>query len=278
MRIALTIALAILPVLAAADVIHLADGTRREGRIVETTATEVVVDVGVGNVSLMVRIPRADVVRIEHKASANDRLMADFARRLSQARTADDWHAVGAWCIEQRVLKEQARAAFERAVAIDPDHAGARAALGHVKLNDAWMSRDRAVALLAPEVTEAAVRARADILAARKETEQAHAQALEAQAQLTDIQARLEQLQRENAELRGRLATPPPPPVVERERIIYRPIIIRPRPKKPSTDAGPAPKGGRRKPSTTEAAPSPKGKAPAVPEAPPADEPTDKSE
>ena len=242
MRAALIALVAFVPALAMGDVIHLADGTRREGRVVETTQTEVVVDVGVGNVSLMVRLPRADVVRIEHKASVHDVLMADYARRLTQAQAggADGWYGFGVWCVEQRVLKEQARAAFERAVAADPDHAQAHAALGHVKLNDAWMTRDRAIAVLAPEVTEAAVTARQEALAARKEAEQAQVAALEAQKQLTELQAQLDQLKKENESLRIQLAAPPPPP--PRPRVIYRPIFIRPPRKKPSTDRGSLPK------------------------------------
>ena len=261
MRAALTVALAILPALAAADVIHLADGTTRQGRVVETTATDIVVDVGVGNVSLHVRIPRGDVVRIEHKATANDLLMGDYARRLSRARGADDWHALGTWCLEQRVLKEQGRAAFERALAIDPDHAEAHAALGHVKLNDAWMTRKRAVALLAPELAVGLAQARQIELAARKQTEEARATAALAERHAADLQTQLDALQRENQALRVRLATPPP--VVERERIIYRPIIIRPPARKrPSTTTGatrrPAPRSSAPGTSTPDETPKDK--------------------
>ena len=251
MRSILPLVLAILPALAAADTIHLADGTKREGRIVETTATEVVVDVGVGNVSLHVRIPRADVVRIEHKATANDRLMADFARRLTAARSADDWHALGAWCAEQRVLKEQARAAYERAIAADPDHAGARAALGHVQLNGAWMARKRAVALLAPELMEDTAKAREGELLAHKEAEQAKAQVAEAHKRVEELEAEVARLQHENEAMRVRLAAPPPPPPPP--RVIYRPIIIRRTPprRRPTTQGGADLRTGTPKPPAT---------------------------
>jgi hypothetical protein len=242
MRASLSLVLAVLPVLAVADVIHLADGTKRHGRVVETTPTEVVVDVGAGNVSLHVRIPRADVVRIEHKATANDLLMADYGRRLARAGDggADAWHALGAWCADQRVLKAEARAAYERAVAIDPDHAEAHAALGHVKLNEAWMTRKRAVALLAPELAEALAQARQLELTARRDAEEAKTQVAEAHKRVEELQAQVVTLQREAAALRQRLATPPPPPPEPRPRVIYRPIIIRPRPRprKPATSAG----------------------------------------
>ncbi|MFW6162548.1 MAG: hypothetical protein ACODAJ_07235 [Planctomycetota bacterium] len=265
MRLAFTLVLAILPALAAADVVHLADGTTREGRIVETSETHVVLDVGVGNVSLQVRIPRGDVVRIEHGASTHDKLMADYARRLSRVRTADDWYALGAWCQDQRVLKEEARGAWQRALALDPDHADTHRALGHVRLNGEWMSRQRAVTLLAPELTDDLAEARQGTLAARRDAEQAQARALEAQKRIEELESDLEEARKQNKTLRARLANPPPPRVVERERVIYRPIIIRPphhrrrRPDDSDDDAKAKPK------------PSPKSSQPTTP-APPADD------
>jgi len=226
MRAPLTVVLTLLASIAAADIIYMADGTRREGRIVQTTDTEVIVDVGLGAMSLQVRIPRADIARIERKQSSNDLLMADYVGRLAKARqgTAHDWHALGAWCTQQRVFKAQARQAYLRAIAIDPDHGPAHAALGHVKLNDAWMTRQQAIALLAPDLASGALKARE--LAAQKQAEEAKAQAIEAQARLAQLEGAIAQLQRDNDALRQRLAIPPPPPDRYRPRVIYRPIII----------------------------------------------------
>jgi len=269
MRAVLALVLAALPTVAAADILHMADGTTREGRVVETNDKEVVVDVGRGDLSLRVRIPRGEVVRIEHKPTAHEELMADYVRRLAKARqgTADDWHALGAWCAQQRVLKLQAREAYERAIAVDPDHAAAHAALGHVKLNDTWMTRERAIRLLAPHAAD--VDAKARELAARKEAEEAKARAAEAQARLQEVEAQLAKLQQETQALRQRLATPPPPP--PRPRVIYRPIIIHPPRKRPSPKGDPsherhAPRRPSRRPATSTPAPAtppaetPKGK------------------
>ena len=262
MRASLSLLLAVLPTLALADVIHLADGTRREGKVVETTATEVVVEVGRGGVSLHVRIPRGDVLRIEHKASQNDLLMAEYGRRLAGARNgdADVWHALGAWCAEQRVLKIEARGAFERAIAVDPDHAPSHAALGHVKLNDAWMTRERALALLAPELVAAQAQARERELAAQAAAEQAAARTAQAEKLVAELEARVAELQTQIEGMkRPIIVQPPPPPVYPRPRI----IIVPPRRRTPTTrtppgtrtpapptktspeDTGPEPKDGK---------------------------------
>jgi len=234
MRTSLTFVLVFLTAVAAADVVHMADGTRREGRVVSSTPDEVVLDVGLGGMSLQVRIPRADIARIEAKPSSNDILMADYVARLAKARkgTADDWHALGAWCTSQRVLKAQARQAYQQAIAVDPDHAPAHTALGHVKLNDTWMTRDQAIRILAPDLAGGQAKARE--LAVRKQAEEAKAQAIEAQARLAQLEADLAKLKDDNDSLRKRLAAIPPPlpPERYRPRVIYRPIIIHRPPRK----------------------------------------------
>lgn len=268
MRATVAVLLTVVAALAAADVIHMADGTRREGRIVETTPTEVVLDVGLGSMSLRVRVARADIARIERKASTNDLLTAEYVAGLAKARrgNADDWHALGAWCTSQRVLKAQARQAYQQAIALDPDHAAAHTALGHVKLDDTWMTRQQAIRILAPDLAGSEAKARE--LAARKQAEEAKAQALEAQARLAEIEAELAKLKKDNESLQRLLAAPPPvrlPPEYYRPRVIYRPIIVHPRPrKKPDRKAEPKPekaptKGGNNasgKPATGSSAPA----------------------
>jgi len=239
MRTVLLLVLATLPSLAGADILHMADGTTREGRVVETNDKEIVVDFGQGSVSLVVRLPRAQVARIEPKETANLTLMTDYAARVAQAMdgTADDWHALGLWCRQQRCLNDKATQAFERAVALDPAHAGAHLALGHVRLNDAWMTRKQALQLLAPEIDEAA---RVRELDAQKQLEEAETRALEAQKRNTELEAKLADLQKEVDDLRLRLAAATPPPAPP--RVIYRPIIVVPPPRPPVAPFVPAPR------------------------------------
>jgi tetratricopeptide (TPR) repeat protein len=224
MRLAPVLVLAVLPHLALADILHMADGTTREGKVIATTDEKVIVDFGHGSMSLRVSLPREEVLRIEPKQTPNDALTVEYVRRLAKALngTADDWHALGNWCTRQRVLKDKAAEAYERALALDPNHAGARRAIGHVKLDDTWMTREQAIHLLAPDLAAGANRAAE--LALEKQLEEAKTELLEAQKQVKDLQAKVAELDRKNDEYRERLAVPPPPPPPP--RVIYRPIII----------------------------------------------------
>lgn len=226
------LALAAICSIAHADVIHLTDGTIRHGRIVEENDKEVVVDFGVGSISLVTRIPREKIVRIEKKASPQEALMSGYVGRRAKAErgTADDWFALGVWCRRQRVLKEKALESFRQAILLAPDHRGAHAALGHVKLNERWMTPRQAIAMLAPGFGEVG-EFKAREVEAQRDAEVARTELLEAQAKAKKLEAQVEELERENRALRRRVAVPPPLPPPP--RVIYRPIIIyrdRPRP------------------------------------------------
>ena len=216
---------ALLAVQAQADVLHMADGTVRQGRIVSADEKEVVVDFGVGSMSIVTRIPREQIARIEKKASPQETLMSGYVARRARAERggADGWVALGVWCQQQRVLKTKALEAFRQAVLLDPNHKRARAALGYVKLDDRWMTPQQAMAVLAPgfgDVSEFKARQ----VAAARDAEVARAEALEAQAKLKKLEAQVDELETQNREMRRRLAVPPPPPPPP--RVIYRPFII----------------------------------------------------
>jgi hypothetical protein len=232
MRYGLLLSLVLLPVLAHADILHMADGSTREGRVIEENDQEITVDFGKGSMALRVTLPRSDVVRIERKISPNAVLMTEYVRRLGKAVRggAEDWYALGLWCREQRCLNDKAQEAFERAVAVDPDHAAAHTALGHVKLNDAWMPRKEALRLLAPDLVDAEAKARE--LTAKKEAEEAKTELLEVRKSLEELKARVAELDKENNALRRQLAAASRPRDYDRPRVVYRPIIVVRDPKK----------------------------------------------
>ncbi|MFP4056012.1 MAG: hypothetical protein ACLF0G_04005 [Candidatus Brocadiia bacterium] len=237
------LALMVLPVCARADVLHMADGTTREGKVVEVNEREVIVEFGQGSVYLRVPLPRDQVVRIERKPTAGDQLTVEYVKRLAEAMEggANDWYALGLWCREQRVLNDKAQEAFQRALALDPDHVPAHRALGHVKLDGSWMTPERAVHLLAPDLAAAAEQAQK--LEAQKRLEEAKTELLKARKRIAELQAEVEQLEEQNQQLEHKLATIPPPPP---PRVIYRPIIIyrdRHGPGKPAPVGNPS--GGR---------------------------------
>jgi len=127
-------------------------------------------------------------------------------------------------------MKQKAREAFEHALALDPNHVKTRRLLGYVKVDDTWMTRDRAVRILAPDILSA-VKERD--LEARKDMEVARTEIAEKQQAIEKLEAQLKALEKANRDLLRRLASIPPPAPVREPSIIYRPYVIyrdRPRP------------------------------------------------
>jgi len=130
--------LALLVVLgsASADIIHLKTG-KVEGVVVKRTDTELVVETRAGKVTLKV----ADVVKIEPKATPFE-VYREMAAKVAD-NDADGHFALGLWCTDHKLFRE-ARRAFEKAIAIKPDHKSAREKLGYVLKDGKWMTRAEA--------------------------------------------------------------------------------------------------------------------------------------
>ncbi|GIW72267.1 MAG: hypothetical protein KatS3mg102_1809 [Planctomycetota bacterium] len=121
---------------AGADVIFLETGGQVRGEIVEETETQVIVRMRSGIIHV---IDREEILRIERESDPQ----AEFARRLAAvpAGDADGYYELGRWA-EERGLKEEARQAWLKAIEIAPDHAAARAALGHRKHRGRWYDEE----------------------------------------------------------------------------------------------------------------------------------------
>ncbi len=242
------------------DIVHMADGTKREGRVVEANDKEVVLEVGQAGATLTVRLPRNQVARIEEKPTGTTAVMAEYVTRLSNAlksKSADDWHALGLWCRQQRGYRDKAAEAFDRALALDPNHAPTRLILGHVRLNDTWMTRQQALEAIAPDM-EANARLRE--LEVAKQLEEAKAALAEADARNKALEAKLAELRRDIEDLRQRLALPPLPADYYRPRVIYRPVIVVPPPPRPHPR--PRPPDQKDSPKDSPQPPPPKDSSP----------------
>ncbi|MCE9594656.1 MAG: tetratricopeptide repeat protein [Planctomycetes bacterium] len=126
-------ALAVLASIASGDTLILKDGRRVEGTVVRETATTITVETPTGKVEYA----RADVVDVKLGKTPRE----VFKEREAAAKTADDFYELGAWAETQK-LKSFAKDAYKKAVALDPNHAGANTALGFVKYKDVWLTPD----------------------------------------------------------------------------------------------------------------------------------------
>ena len=123
------------PTVPFADEVFIKGAGSISGRIVDQTATQVLVDVGGGTIG----IAMARVDRIVKATTDLD----EFDARAAKLGPWDleGWRALGRWA-SWRGLEKQSRQAYERILAVEPDDAEAEMALGFVFLEDRWVPQD----------------------------------------------------------------------------------------------------------------------------------------
>lgn len=121
---------------ASADIFTLKDGKVWEGQVLGETDATIRVKTSIGGI---VEIAKEQVEKREAmpplKQVYRDR------KKAIEPQTADAYWALGLWARSYR-LSEEAREAFQIAVSLDPQHAGARQALGYERVDDKWLSPD----------------------------------------------------------------------------------------------------------------------------------------
>jgi hypothetical protein len=125
----------LVPGLLIADVVYLKGGGRFTGRILEQTAEKVVVDFGDGTVGLAMD----QVEQIVKGSSPLD----EYGARASKLGPQDvnGWRSLAQWA-SARGLSAQARAAYQRVLALAPDDPEAREALGFVQVDGRWLTEE----------------------------------------------------------------------------------------------------------------------------------------
>jgi hypothetical protein len=120
---------------ARADVVVLRDGRQLQGRT-SSEGDELVIRRKHGEV----RVKKAEVLRIDKE----DDVYSQHERKSKElgSGTADERYQLGVWSRDHG-LDAEARTAFLSVLKLDPDHAGARAALGYVR-DDAgrWITEE----------------------------------------------------------------------------------------------------------------------------------------
>lgn len=170
----------------AADDVFLRGGGHVKGIIVERSDTKVVVDVGAGRVG----IPTSHIERVvEGRTALNTYL--ERSGRLA-ADDVSGWLALAYWAQDQD-LQTQAREAFERVAALDPENAAAQQALGRMLVAGAWLSSEeayRARGYVPFEGSWITPAERESILGQRRDETRAEGARAEADARVREAEAR----------------------------------------------------------------------------------------
>lgn len=130
------LALALFAAAAPADELILRDGNRIEG-VVETDGDEFVIRDGAS----AMRIPRHEVREIVRKQTLEQRY--ENLRLVTREDDLAEQLALARWC-RQNNLPKQARAHFEKAVALDPNNPEARRGAGYSLYQGQWLTHDEA--------------------------------------------------------------------------------------------------------------------------------------
>lgn len=100
------------------------------------------------------RIPGPTSLGAQEETSRSRRVVInEYCRRAAEASPLDpaEQYALGVWCRENG-LGDQAQSAFRRVIALDPEHAEARGALGFVRYGDRWLRKGQDPAASRPRV------------------------------------------------------------------------------------------------------------------------------
>ena len=127
--------LVLMPALLFADDVYLKGGAKFTGRIVEQTETMVTIDIGDG----VVGVATSRIERIVKGRSALDQY-DELAGKLREG-DVQGWRNLGRWA-QQEGLGAQSRQAYEKVIAIDPNDAEARQALGFVLVDGRWLTEE----------------------------------------------------------------------------------------------------------------------------------------
>ncbi|MBS3733998.1 MAG: hypothetical protein KGY99_03630 [Phycisphaerae bacterium] len=122
-----------------ADKLVLVDGRQFEGTVTEESDT-VTIKMDYGRMTF----PKDQVEKVILAETPQQTLERKLAKVA--ARNAAGLYDVGVWA-RQEGLEDEAAALFTEVVALDPDHAGAREALGQVRIDGTWQTFDKAVEL-----------------------------------------------------------------------------------------------------------------------------------
>lgn len=136
-------ALVVLAAAAAAwgDEVQLTNGRKLEGIIIadRKQPTKVVLEVGAGIVVL-------DSKEVSSVAKGRTLLHEYYERwdGVKESRKARDFHDLAVWAREGKLVKF-VRPLCEKAIALEPDHAGARKDLGYSRVGGKWLTHEEAM-------------------------------------------------------------------------------------------------------------------------------------
>ncbi len=131
---------------ASADVIHLKSGQKIEGKILTDSGSTISVQTKFGSMT----IERSKIESIEYQRLPKEEVKA---RLVAAGTDAAKLYEVALYAEAQKLKKEH-KEILEQVVAHDPNHLGAREALGHVSFDGQWFATPEEVEAYKADLTD----------------------------------------------------------------------------------------------------------------------------
>jgi hypothetical protein len=220
---------------ARADIVILTNDKVLEGKVTDDGET-VTVEMSRGTVkvakSKVKSIVQKDTPQDEYNRRVEDLVKNEKAGKLDRAADAQGWFELAQWAGKNDLTKAR-REALQRVLEIDPDHAGAREALGFVWYDNRWMTqteRYQAMGLvhvdgkwLPPEALKDVAKVRDEQRATQEREEQLRADTALKEAQARKLEAETNLLE---AQAHAQAPIEPAPPAIQPLPVAAPPVQI----------------------------------------------------
>jgi tetratricopeptide (TPR) repeat protein len=112
-----------------ADVVHLTDGTTKEGKVIEESDDEIVLEMNIRGIKASLHILKKEIESIERETSWRETL--DDREKKLEAEDAEGWYKLGMQ-YKEHGLPDDAKRCFEKVLKANPQHEEAAKELGFV--------------------------------------------------------------------------------------------------------------------------------------------------
>ncbi|MFC1588467.1 tetratricopeptide repeat protein [Planctomycetota bacterium] len=120
-----------------AEILIMKNGRKVEGKIISEDDSKLVFRTNSG---MQITYKKSDIKEIDREHVAAEDVYANKLKEMDD-QSAEDHFQLAGWC-KQNFNRKKARVHWQKAIEINPDHEGARTALGFIKYRGKWLTKE----------------------------------------------------------------------------------------------------------------------------------------
>ncbi|MFC1586762.1 LA_0442/LA_0875 N-terminal domain-containing protein [Planctomycetota bacterium] len=132
-----------------AEILFLKNGRKVEGKIIKEDDTNLVFRTNSG---MQITYKKSDIKKIDREHVSAEDVYTNKLKEMDN-QSAEDHFQMAGWC-KENLSNKKAREHWQKAIEIDPDHEGARTALGFTNYKGKWLTKKELEVVKAREAEE----------------------------------------------------------------------------------------------------------------------------